>query len=66
MAMQLSDALGPDTIGWIGKVNGVTECVAAPQVMYSPSARREMRELVKRNGSDCNSCRLCPIAEMED
>lgn len=56
--MFLAD-LGPDITAWTGRVAGKLVCVATPQVEHDASVRREVRDLIKRQGVDCAVCRSC-------
>jgi hypothetical protein len=64
MGKRLLADFGPGIVGWAGEVDGSMVCIAALQVDYDPSARRDMRELVQRKGGDCDSCRGCPIGQL--
>lgn len=63
MGKLLTADLGPGIIGWRNKVNGSMVCVATPRVLTDPSARREMWDLVQRQGGDCGGCNGCLIGQ---
>jgi hypothetical protein len=65
MEKMLTADLGPDAIGWRGEVNGSTQCVASPQVLHDPAARREMWDLVALQGGDCGGCGGCPVGQRD-
>lgn len=52
---------GPGFIGFRGEVDGRLVCVATPAVKHDPEVRAVIRELIRRQGGDCDSCRGCPI-----
>lgn len=52
---------GPAFIGFRGEVDGRLVCVATPKVTHDPQARAVMRDLIRRQGGDCSSCRKCLI-----
>lgn len=60
MGKLLTEDLGPGNI-WAARVNGSMVCIAAPHVLHDPVGRREMRELVRRQGGNCGGCAGCPI-----
>ena len=66
MGKLLTEDLGSGTVGWAAKVNGSMVCIAAPHVLHDPAGRREMRELVRRQGGNCADCAGCPIGRMRD
>lgn len=51
--------LGPGFHGFRGLIDGKLVCVATPQVLHDAAARRIMRDLVRRQGGDCDACRRC-------
>jgi hypothetical protein len=53
--------LGPDFSGFHGQIAGTIVCVATPRVEHDAQARREVRDLIKRQGGDCAACRNCII-----
>lgn len=55
--------LGPGFTGFHGQVAGKIVCVATPRVEYDAQARREVRDLIQRQGGDCDSCRACVIGK---
>lgn len=56
--------LGPEFYGMSSQIAGRIVCVATPRIHTDASARRVVRELVQRQGSDCGTCLLanCPIS----
>jgi len=53
---------GPKFKGWVGRTaDGGLVCVAAPGYEKDPHARALMRELVSRQGGNCNACDECPL-----
>lgn len=57
--------LGPGFFGFHGSVAGKIVCVATPRVEHDAEARREVRDLVRRQGGDCSACRNCIIGRHE-
>lgn len=53
--------LGPSFTGFHGRVDGKIVCVATPRVEYDAQARREVRDLIRRQGGDCTACQQCII-----
>jgi hypothetical protein len=57
---------GPGFIGWVGRMPDHLVCVAPPGYEDEPTVRSVMRELVAREGGNCELCRNCPIGHMKD
>ena len=57
---------GPDFHGFRGLIDGEIVCVATSRVLYDASERRIMRDLVRRQGGDCDQCRACIVGQHID
>lgn len=57
--------LGPEFYGFYGQVAGKIVCVMTPAVEHDPAARRIVRDLIRRQGGDCASCRACPVGQAD-
>lgn len=55
--------LGPSFCGWRGSVSGKIVCVVTPRVEHDPKKRGIVRELIKRQGGDCESCKACIVGK---
>lgn len=58
--------LGSEFFGFQVDVGGKIVCVVTPKVEYDSTAREMVRDLVKRQGGDCASCRGCLIGRLEN
>lgn len=60
--------LGPEFFGMSSQIAGRIVCVATPRIYTDATARRVVKELVKRQGGDCGSCSLadCPISRARE
>lgn len=56
---------GPDFYGWTSQVGERIVCVATPRVEEELPVRRLVRNLIRRHGGDCDTCRGCIIASDE-
>lgn len=57
---------GPRFVGWVGRAPAGLVCVAASRYEQDPNVRAVIRELVERQGGDCELCLNCPIGRMKD
>lgn len=57
---------GPRFLGWVGRARHGLVCVAASRYRQDATVRAVMRELVKREGGDCDTCGNCPIGRMHE
>lgn len=54
----------PGFIGMAGKVGEKIVCVATSKVRTDPTIRRQARELIRRQGGDCDACeQSCPLRQ---
>lgn len=56
---------GPGFNGFHGKVDGQIVCAATPRVEHDAAVRRAVRDLIRRQGGDCDACRNCVIGRHE-
>ena len=54
---------GPAFEGWSGSADGRMVCVAPPEITTDAAARQSMREIVRRNGGDCEGCGGCLLGQ---
>ncbi|MBD0707361.1 hypothetical protein BU197_02715 [Streptomyces sp. CBMA291] len=56
---------GPGFIAMAGRVGERVVCIATPKVHTDLTARRQARELMKRQGEDCDACQQvsCPLRQ---
>ena len=57
---------GPHFVGLVGRTRSSLVCVASPRYEKDRNVRAVVRELVAREGGDCELCRNCPIGRMKD
>lgn len=57
---------GPRFKGLVGRTTDGLVCVASPAYETDSNVRAIMRELVRREGGDCGTCRGCPIGRMDN
>lgn len=55
---------GPRFVGMVARTPDRLVCVATPNYEHEPTVRAVMRELVTREGGNCELCRNCPIGRM--
>lgn len=55
---------GPRFVGLVVRTSDHLVCVAAPTYEREPAVRAVMRELVVREGGNCELCLNCPIGRM--
>ncbi|QCX81150.1 hypothetical protein C9F11_37835 [Streptomyces sp. YIM 121038] len=52
----------PQFDGWAGLINGKRMvCVMPADLVTDTERRQSLREIVRRGGGDCDSCRNCHI-----
>ena len=62
----LIEDLGPDFYAWRGRVDkDKTVCIATPRIQHDPEARQVVRDLVRRQGGDCDTCGACRVGRRE-
>ena len=61
----LTEDLGADFYAWRAEIAGRQVCMATPRVYSDATARRIARDLIKRRGGDCASCRGCVIGRQD-
>ncbi len=49
-----------------GLVDDELVCIVTPRVLYDASERRIVRDLVRRQGGDCDQCRACIVGRHSD
>lgn len=54
---------GPGFVGMSGRVGGTIVCVATSRVHTDPAVRQQAREMIRRQGGDCDTCEhvSCPL-----
>lgn len=57
--------LGPKVRVWSARVRDDTVCVMTPASLKDAFARRKAREMMKRQGVDCGTCRGCPLGRAD-
>lgn len=61
----LIEDLGPDFYAWRGKIKDNIVCITTPRIQHDPEARQVVRDLVRRQGGDCDICSACPVGRRE-
>lgn len=57
---------GPHFVGWVGRASDHLVCVATPSYEHDASVRAVIRELVAREGGNCELCHNCPISYLKN
>lgn len=57
---------GPKFHALRGLIDGKLVCIVTPRALYDASEQRIVRDLVKRQGGDCDQCRNCVIGRHDD
>lgn len=53
--------LGPTFIGQGIQIDGELVCVVSPDVSEDSSALAQVRDMMRRQGTDCRKCRGCQV-----
>lgn len=57
---------GPRFVGMVARTPEHLVCVTTPSYKHERNVRAVMRELVAREGGNCELCLNCPIGQMRD
>ena len=57
--------LGPGFIGQTVQADGELVCVLNPFAFDDPGMQEQVRDMMRRQGTDCRVCRGCPVGRAQ-